>query len=161
MANTTNNNQATSKAKPRVLADKSKEMKQAENQGLLQPLGEDDKVERKTTVDGKVVHSPTTFKFSDKDTKTYYLDTSFDFSACTDEDILLMAMRTVRIRYQDKLRKAGPEKVLTGPQKRAVNVKTDIIDAVRQQGDEDSRLIGLLMKKKGMSREEAEKFAKS
>ncbi len=155
---TTNNNQK-SNTSPKATT----QMKPSPNEGILQPLGADDKYEQRITITGDTVKAATSFKFqgaTGKDDPQYLIDTTYDFSGCSREELLQLAMRSARISFQALLRKGNKDAVLRkyyGPNK-TIDVKSDIIDAERPQGDENARLIGGLARKLGISKDDAEKL---
>lgn len=144
------------KSNPRILADKVTTKNGTQPAFTRQPKGADDKPEPTVVLsDKKHVKAPFTIKQNSKATESYIFNTTFDFSGCTEEDILILAMRSARIVFQGQLRQNWQSALHN--EHTMVDVKSQIVDAERQQVDEHSRMIGLLARNLGISREDAEK----
>jgi hypothetical protein len=157
------NNSNAPKATKRVLPDTSKQPKGNTNQKakpatILQPIADDAAATRSMVVDvaAKTVTTTFAFKLSEKDTKRYQKTTVFNFDGCSQEEILSLALPTVRIIIQRNLRALG-EKALDAANYATVNVKRDIIDAQRQREvvDDKTRAVRALMTATNMSHEMA------
>lgn len=137
MATAENNNQKSNK---RILADKSRKMEL--NNDLRQPLSDEESFPRSFVVDvnKQTVIAKYTFKLSKDDKHTYPMETTFDFSGCSHQELLELAATTIRIAAQARLRKMG-NKALQRNIMRSMNVKADFIDASRQQADESVRAV--------------------
>ena len=105
----------------------------------------------------KTVSCTFTVKRSKDDTVQHVVETVFDYSMCSEEEILQLATAQCRISAQALLRKM-PEAQMTNPNTfRKIDVKSIIIDTDRSPIDPDTRAIRSLAAATGMTLEEAEK----
>lgn len=115
-----------------------------EAQPKLQPLGEDDVASKSTEFLGnQKVRDTFSFAFS-KGGPRYVKTVDFDFSDCTPEELLNLALKSARIDWQAKLRAAG-EKSLDVQAFTKCNVKLDILSAERAVVDPKVRAVRGLM----------------
>lgn len=151
-AETTNNNR-------RVLADKTTTKNGTQPAFTRKPRAEGEELGKMQVLDENRVLAPFTLKENGKATEQYVFNTTFDFSACTREDLLVLAMRSARIVFQRQLREKWHNALHN--EHTMVDVKTQIVDAERSQADNNARLIGLLMREKGWTRERAVAFVEA
>jgi hypothetical protein len=116
----------------------------AETPPALQPLGPDDRATRSTTfVKPKVVRDTFTFRFVDKGPR-FQREVEFDFSDCSDEEIVTMALQSARIDLQSKLRALG-EKNVNATTFAKCNVKLDLLEKSREAVDPKIAAVRRLM----------------
>ena len=115
------------------------------------PEGEAAKREFTFPATGKV-GAKFSFKLNDKATERYQVESTFDFTGCTQEEILELAASSVRITIQGKLRAMG-ESALDPNAMRVVDVKRDVVETQRSVVDDTVKAIRALMKATGMSSE--------
>lgn len=125
----TNAKVETPKKAPRVLPDKS----QPKVEEMLQPIGEGEKATRATDIVGKIATDTFSFRLVDKGPR-YNRTTKFDFSGCTEEDLLNLALQSVRIDWQAQIRSAGAD-ALKRDKFNTCDVKLDVINKSRDPGD--------------------------
>lgn len=127
----------TDKAQPKVEPKAKKVLQPKQPQvAALQPVGDDEEVKRSTTITGKRAEDTFSFRLSAKGPR-YQKTVTFDFSDCTPEDILNMALRSARIDLQKLIRDLGP-KGLEEATYRQVNVKHDLLG--RQRSTQDPKI---------------------
>jgi hypothetical protein len=98
----------------------------------------------------RTVRATYTFKVDAKSTDEYPVESVFDFSGCTDEEILILASSSVRITIQAKLRAMGD--VATNIDTFAnVDVKTDVLNSARLPVDETLKTIRQLARVTGIT----------
>lgn len=136
------------KRQPKVLQPK------AEAKPTLQPLGDDDTATRKTEfVQPKVVDDTFTFRLVEKGPR-YTKTVRFDFTQCTDEEILNLALKSARIDLQSKLR-AMKDQALNPEVLKTCNVKLDLLESTRDPVDPMVAAARRLMAALGCTIEEA------
>ena len=111
--------------------------------------------------DTKIVRATYTFKIDNKSTDDYPVESMLDFSDCTDEEILILAAKSVRIDVQAKLRALGQSAIDDATVMSVVNVKTDVLNSVRLPVDETLRTIRQLARGTGMSEAAARAIVES
>jgi hypothetical protein len=112
---------------------------------LLTPIGADEKVSKTVDVIGPdKVKAVYTFKTSERSSDVYRKETVFDFTGCSESDLLFLATATCRITVQRKLRELSEAEMLDPATFAVVNVKADIVDAKRQSADEMTKAIRAL-----------------
>lgn len=138
-----NNNQ---KAKPgKVLPDQSKQPKVAAG-NLRNPIAEGVPAKREFKhLDNQKLQSTFSFKLSDKSPDRYQVESVFDFSGCTQEEILELAAATVRIVVQSKLRAMG-EGARNPNAYAKVDVKREVVETQRQAVDDYTKAVRQLGK---------------
>jgi hypothetical protein len=99
----------------------------------LQPIGEGEKATRATQINGDVATDTYSFRLVDKGPR-YNRTTEFDFSGCTKEDLLNLALQSVRIDWQSQIRGAGATALLKSHFVKC-NVKLDILQKQREAAD--------------------------
>lgn len=140
--------EAAAKRQPKVLQAKD------EPKARLQPLGEDEVASKSTEFLGnQKVRDTFSFAFS-KGGPRYVKTVDFDFSDCTPEELLNLALKSARIDWQAKLRAAG-EKALDLQAFTKCNVKLDILSAERAVVDPKVRAVRGLMAELDISEAEA------
>lgn len=146
-----NRGEATEKPKAkqsRVLQPK------VEPKAQLQPIGDDDTATRKTEfVQPKVVDDTFTFRLVEKGPR-YTKTVRFDFTQCTDEEILNLALKSARIDLQSKLR-AMKDQALNPDVLKTCNVKLDLLESTRDPVDPMVAAARRLMAALGCTIEEA------
>lgn len=120
----------------------------------LQPVGADEKVTRSTTfIQPKVVMDTFSFRLVEKGPR-YVKSVEFDFSDCTDEDMINLALQSVRIDLQAQLR-ALKEGALNPELFKKCNVKLDIINKSRDAIDPNVAAARRLMTALGCTYDDA------
>jgi len=97
----------------------------------------------------KKVNATFTFAAS-KGATEYPVESVFDFSSCTQAEILILAASSVRITIQAKLRALG-DKALDPTTYAIVDVKSEVVETQRTQVDETVKTIRQLAKATGMT----------
>lgn len=98
----------------------------------------------------KVVESRYTVKENEDATDELAVVTRFDYTNCTEEDILNLATSSVRITIQGRIRKMTAEaRKLYAATPQTVDVKAEIVAAARQQRDPMDRMVADLARAKG------------
>ncbi len=115
-----------------------------------QPLGADEPASTSIDVIGdKVVKATYTFRLDGKTKDRYSITTVFDYSNCTDAEILELATASVRITTQAKLRAMGDGALNHGVYEK-VDVKSDILDTTKREIDPIQSAIRALVRATGM-----------
>lgn len=79
---------------------------------------------------------------------------TFSFADCTEQEILELALATVRIKVQGMIRQLPPEQMLSADALSEINVKRDMLDAPSKSADPLSSAVKSMMKL-GLSEEDA------
>lgn len=140
---TTTKPQAEKKA-PRVLQATQPKVANATLRTPI-PNGESAKREFKP-IDATKLQATYSFKLSDKDADRYQVESVFDFSNCSAQEIMELAASSVRITIQGKLRAMGQGALNTSAFAN-VDVKKECIDSARSSADDftkASRALGKL-----------------
>jgi hypothetical protein len=138
------NAKKTMEAKPHSVAKKQ-----------LTILGEDEKATREMRViDDRHVDATFTVRASEKSKQRYVIATRFDFSQCTQAEILQLAVAQCRIAAQARFRAMGEPERLEHDTWQKINVKSDIIDTQRLVVDGLTRSIRSLARETGLSEPE-------
>lgn len=115
--------------------------------------------EKAMKIDGakKTVECTYTVKRKQADTVQHVVETLFDYSLCTIEEILQLATAQCRISAQALLRKM-PEAQMVNPKTfRKIDVKSIIVDTERAAIDPDTKAVRSLAAATGMTLDDAEK----
>lgn len=162
---TTENTQNVAPVTGRVLEDTVKKQasvtkmtqgkSKVANTARRQPLGADETAKREMEVlDNSRVRSAYTFRKDENSKDRYPITTVFDFSNCSQAEILELATASVRITLQAKLRAMG-DGALNPDVYAKVDVKSDILDTTRSQVDPMTSAIRALIRATGMPETEA------
>lgn len=134
-----------------------------ETKRVLKPVAPQPKVEQPKAaklleVKGKKVRATFTVKANEEATNDVACDVTFDFSQCSEEDVLKLATASVRISYQAQLRRMGDaEMQRVAKTTQVVDVQRDILNAARQSVDETTKAVRALARASGMSEQDARK----
>lgn len=147
-------NRGEATEKPKAKQSRVLQPKAAEKPATLVALGDDDTATRKTEfVQPKVVDDTFTFRLVEKGPR-YTKTVRFDFTQCTDEEILTLALKSARIDLQSKLR-AMKDQALNPDVLKTCNVKLDLLESTRDPVDPMVAAARRLMAALGCTIEEA------
>lgn len=130
---------------------------------LRDPIPSDEPAKRGLVVNEADKTATATFslKFAKGDADRYQYETKFDLSGLTYAELAELALRSVVIDVQARLRAMGKDAARKRGVMATVNVKTDIVDAQRATGDDTTRLIRNLMRVLGVDEAAARKIVES
>jgi hypothetical protein len=124
----------------------------------LQPVAADVKVSRSMEYMEKgKIRVTGTVRFNEKSLERYYINSVYDFSKCTDAEILELAASSVRITIQARIRTIGETALQTKPFA-MVDVKSEVVDAAKTTVDDITKSIRSLARALKMPEEDARRI---
>lgn len=122
---------------------------------ILRAIAADETFSAETTVrDQNTVFTKYAVRRSDKSPR-YEKETVFDFSGCSREDLMVLAMYGCKVKIQSNLRSLSEEEFLKSTNYAKVDVFLEIVNAERRQTDPITNAIRALMKAAGIDEKTA------
>ncbi len=91
----------------------------------------------------------------------YVFTTTFDFTGLTNDEILELALSSVRIAYQARLRNLSDAEFHNPETGKLIDVKRDIVNAQRQSVDDLTKAARALARVSGISEQDARKIVEN
>jgi hypothetical protein len=122
----------------------------------IRKLGKEDAASTKLTIAGKKVTATYTCR-KDKDSPDRYaVESTLDFSNCSQDEILEMASRTVVIDLQRQWRTLAKSNLANATKPGTfgtIDVKRDVVEATRKAADPTTKVVSVLDKMSDAERE--------
>ena len=124
----------------------------------LRKLDADEKLPRSMEFLGKgQMRVIGTVRFNEKDPNRYLVNSVYDFSKCSDAEILELASSSVRITMQGRIRAMGESVLKTKPFV-TVDVKSEVVDAAKNTVDDQTKAIRSLARALDITETDAAKI---